>query len=68
MATVDETKAQQAPAHEAAAREEPEVVEGGLRDALNKGDYGVDYQRSDYSQDAEQDPVIHAENEAHRAR
>jgi hypothetical protein len=68
MATVDETKAQQAPADEEQARTEPEVVEGSLRGALNTGDYGVDYQTSDYSQDAEQDPIIHAENEGHRTR
>ena len=43
-------------------RSEPEVVEGSLRGALNAGDYGVDYQRSDYSQDAEHDEAIHAEN------
>lgn len=45
------------------ARTEPEVVEGSLRGALNRGDYGVDYQRSDYSQDAEHDEATHAANE-----
>jgi hypothetical protein len=54
----------QAPDEAAKARKapEPEVVEGSLREALNNGDYGVDYQRSDYSQEAEQDPAIHAES------
>ena len=42
------------------------MVEGSLREALNSGDYGVDYQRSDYSQDAEHDEATHAENAAHR--
>ena len=46
--------------------QEPETVEGSLREALNSGDYGVDYQRSDYSQEAERDPLIHAENEVPR--
>lgn len=58
-------KEQQAPADEATGRTgptDPTVVEGSLREALNNGDYGVDYQRSDYSQDAEQDPAIHEEN------
>jgi hypothetical protein len=59
-----EQRPQQAPDEAAKARTEPEaeVVEGSLREALNNGDYGVDYQRSDYSQDAEQDPAIHAES------
>ncbi len=54
---------QEQPAREPKAREEPEAVEGSLREALNSGDYGVDYQRSDYSQEAERDPLIHAGNE-----
>ncbi|MBF5045072.1 hypothetical protein FGE12_21905 [Aggregicoccus sp. 17bor-14] len=60
MATAE--KKQQGEAAEGPARTEPEVVEGSLRDALNSGDYGVDYQRSDYSQDAEHDEATHAEN------
>jgi hypothetical protein len=49
-------------AQQGKARAEPEVVEGSLREALNRGDYGVDYQRSDYSQDAEHDEATHAAN------
>ena len=64
MATEDEKRKQaETGAQQGKARTGPEVVEGSLRGALNSGDYGVDYQRSDYSQDAEHDEAIHAENQ-----
>jgi hypothetical protein len=65
MAKVEQEQRQQPP-DAPKAREQPEAVEGSLRGALNTGDYGVDYQRSDYSQDAEHDEATHAENAAHR--
>ncbi|HET9449944.1 MAG TPA: hypothetical protein VFO83_03640 [Aggregicoccus sp.] len=60
-----ETKRPEPEAAPAAPRAEEDMAEGALREALNRGDYGVDYQTSDYSQDAEQDEATHAENAVH---